>query len=179
MEMMLSIHWRMTHGLSVSHNKSLNQKKHTKFLIVFVILLFYCPFFLKRNVLFENVFFKTIGNIVLLSLIWIVFFFFDMNKRKKEKEKNGTEKRKETNTTERNMEDKQRVWRKHEGRKKRERKIQKQKMVSKKWSTWKIQQRRRKGSFCSKKRNKRTDWKRGKSFVVGERKMMNEKEDPK
>ena len=31
MEMMLSIHWRMTHGLSVSHNKSLNHKKHTKF----------------------------------------------------------------------------------------------------------------------------------------------------
>ena len=29
-------------------NKSLNHKKHTKFRIVLVILLFYCPFFLKR-----------------------------------------------------------------------------------------------------------------------------------
>ena len=31
MEMMLSIYWRMTHGLSLSHTKSLNHKKHTKF----------------------------------------------------------------------------------------------------------------------------------------------------
>ena len=39
----------------VTH-KSLDHKKHTKFWIVLVILLFYCPFFLKRNVLFENFF---------------------------------------------------------------------------------------------------------------------------
>ena len=61
-------------AVCVTH-KSVNHKKHTKFRIVLVILLFYCPFFLKRNVLFENVFFffKTSGNSVFLSLIWIVF----------------------------------------------------------------------------------------------------------
>ena len=44
-------------AVCVTH-KSLNHKKHTKFWIVLVILLFYCPFFLKRNVLFANFFFS-------------------------------------------------------------------------------------------------------------------------
>ena len=43
-------------AVCVTH-KSLNHTKHTKFKIVLVVLLFYCPFFLKWNVLFENVFF--------------------------------------------------------------------------------------------------------------------------
>ena len=62
-------------AVCVTH-KSVNHKKHNKFWIVLVILLFYCPFFLKRNVLFENIFFffKTSGNIVFLSLIGIVLF---------------------------------------------------------------------------------------------------------
>ena len=66
-------------AVCVTH-KSLDHKKHTKFCIVLVILLFYCPFFLKRNVLFQK---NLLGNIVFLSLIWLVLFFFEKSLKKK------------------------------------------------------------------------------------------------
>ena len=89
-------------------------------------------------------------------------------------------KRKETHTIERNRKDKQRVSRKHEGRKRERDRYKNRKWCPKKCSKWNIQQRRRKVCFCSKREtNKRTECKREKSFVGGKRKMMNEKEDQK
>ena len=73
--MTLSIHWRMTHGLSVSHTSHSITRNTLSFELSLLFSCFYCPFFLKRNVLFESVFFETIGNMVFLSLIWIVLFF--------------------------------------------------------------------------------------------------------
>ena len=56
MEMMLSIHWRMTHGLSVSHTSHSITRNTLSFELSLLFSCFYCPFFLKRNVLFENFF---------------------------------------------------------------------------------------------------------------------------
>ena len=85
------------------------------------------------------------------------------------------QKKEKTDTIQRNMKDKQRVWRKHEDRRESEKK---QKMGSTKGSKWKIQQWRKKGVvFLFKKRkNKRNGIKKRSVFVVGKRKEDKKKE---
>ena len=78
-----------------------------------------------------------------------------MNKGKKEIEKNGTEKRKETNTIERHMKDKQRVKENTKEEKRERDKNRKWCLKSAHKGTYNNGE--QKGSFLFKKRNNRTE----------------------